>query len=257
MRTLRPFGDGASTAYCADAKRVNRWRRSDVAVVCELERDAEVALLEQADDFLEIVAALAGDADLILLDAGLDLQLGVLDEPHDLAGLFDGNALLQTDALALETTGGVLHLAVGEGLERHAAPMQPPLEDVHHGLELHLVGGGDHDVGLVQGDLFPAVLEIVAGVDLPPGLIDRVGDLLGVDLADDVERVFSGHRRAPLTEGDGGGPGWRDEGEQAVAEAGVDGDLAELHRHRVLELVIDDGLSNRPLARLEAEDPAR
>src|SRR5207244_1499106 len=36
-------------------------------------------------------------------------------------------------------------------------------------------------------------LEVVAGFDLPARLIERVGDLLHVDLAHDVERVFRGH----------------------------------------------------------------
>ena len=43
-----------------------------VAEVLELQGDPEVGLLERGDDRLEVVALLAGDADLIALGLGLD-----------------------------------------------------------------------------------------------------------------------------------------------------------------------------------------
>src|SRR5262249_57164989 len=75
----------------------------------------------------------------------------------------------------------------------HGPTMELRLEDVGDGLQLHVVGGGDHDVGLLERDLILAALEVVARLDLSPDLIERVGDLLHIDLADDVERVLGGH----------------------------------------------------------------
>ena len=62
--------------------------RASVAEVLELQGDAEVAVLQRRDDGLEVVALLAGDAELIALGLGLDaLQAEVLDELVELAGL--------------------------------------------------------------------------------------------------------------------------------------------------------------------------
>ncbi len=139
---------------------------------------------------LEIVAILAGHADLILLDGRLQPELGVLDDADDLARLLDGNALLELDGLTQHAPGRGLHLPVGEGLERHAAPVQLRLEDVDHRLELHVVGRSHGQRGLLDVHRALGALEVVASVDLAPGLVDGVGDLLRVDLADDVEGVL-------------------------------------------------------------------
>src|SRR5262249_40804333 len=101
--------------------------------------------------------------------------------------------LLQRDLLPLGPAGRIFDRAPRQRLERHATAMELRLEDVGDGLQLHVVGGGDHDVGLVEGDLVLAALEVVARLGLPPDLIERVGDLLHVDLTYEVERVLGGH----------------------------------------------------------------
>jgi len=53
-------------------------RGSGGPVIGELQRDAEVLGLEEGDDGLEVVAVLAGDAHLLLLDRRLDPDLRVL-----------------------------------------------------------------------------------------------------------------------------------------------------------------------------------
>ena len=78
--------------------------------------------------------------------------------------------------------------------------MEPGLEDVKHRAELHVVGGGEDDVHLLRGDLVLPALEVVAGLDLLPRLVDGVGNLLHVHLARDVEAVLGGHGRLlPVT----------------------------------------------------------
>src|SRR4029453_11490701 len=80
-----------------------RWtfmRRELGTVVRELERDAEILFSQHRHDPLQIVLAFARHAHLVLLDRGLDLQLGVLDHPHDLARLLGRDPLLQAHLLA-------------------------------------------------------------------------------------------------------------------------------------------------------------
>src|SRR5262249_48343981 len=166
---------------------------SNAAVVRELERDTEILFLQHRDDLLEVVAVLAGHAHLILLDRGLHAHLRVLDQAHDLLGAVDRDPLLQRDLLPEGAAGGLLDVAIRERLQRHAALVQARLEDVDDRPELHVVGRGSGDVGLLDGHAALGALEVVAGVDLPPRLVERVGDLLHVDLARDVERVLGGH----------------------------------------------------------------
>src|ERR1044071_1193180 len=166
-------------------------------VVRKLQGDAQVFRFHESDDGLEIVAVLARHADLILLDRRLDPDLGVLDEAHDLLGLVHGNAVLERDALAQGSPRRGLRILDGERLQVDAAPVELGLEDVEDGLELHVVGGGEDEVHLLLGDLVLGPLEVVAGLDLPLGLVDGVGDLLHVELARDVEAVLGGHGLLP------------------------------------------------------------
>jgi hypothetical protein len=43
------------------------------------------------------------------------------------------------------------------------------LEDIEHGLELHVVGGGEDEVHLLLDDVVLGSLEVVAGLDFPLG----------------------------------------------------------------------------------------
>src|ERR1700733_10288986 len=54
--------------------------RSARTVIRELHIDAEVAPLQQRDDFLQRIAVLAGDPDAVALDRGLNLLFGVFDD---------------------------------------------------------------------------------------------------------------------------------------------------------------------------------
>src|SRR5262245_17495275 len=167
--------------------------RSRATVVRELERDAEVLLFQHRDDLLKIVAVLARDAHLIFLDRGLHANLAVLDEAHDLLGALDRDPLLERDLLAERTARALLDLTVRERLQRHAALVQARLEDVDDRLQLHVVRRGRVDVGLLDRHVALGALEVVARSDLAARLVERVGDLLHVDLARDVERVLGGH----------------------------------------------------------------
>src|SRR5882724_10105644 len=225
-------------------------------VVRELDRDSEVLVPQQRDDLLEVVAVLARDADLVGLDRRLHLDLRVLGDPDDLLGLLDRNPLLERDLLAERAARRLLHLAVGERLERHPTLVETRLEDVHDRLELHVVGRHDGEVGLLERDLALRAFEIVARLDLPPRLVERIRNLLHLDLAGDVERVLGGHG-PPLFERDDHDTLRRHEGEGSIRQPAVHRHFREAHRHRVLELVVHHGLADLPVLRVDRQDQAR
>src|SRR5262245_43240836 len=102
----------------------------DATVIRELERDAEVFVAQHHDDLLQIVAVLAGHADLVLLNRGLHPDLRILDEPHDLAGLLDRDRLLERDLLPEHAAAALLGIAVGERLLWLHALEQARVEDL-------------------------------------------------------------------------------------------------------------------------------
>src|SRR5262244_97059 len=163
------------------------------SIVGELKRDAEVLGLDEGDHGLEVIAVLAGDTHLLLLDRSLGLDLGVLDDAHDLLGLLHGNTILEGDALAQGAPRRRLRVLDGQRLEIDDATVELGLEDVEHGLELHVIGRGEDEVHLLLDDVVLRSLEVIASFDLPLGLIDGVGHFLHVHLARDVEAVFCRH----------------------------------------------------------------
>src|SRR2546422_6285416 len=174
---------------------------SDATVVRELDRDAEVALLQEPDHLLEVVAVLARDADLVLLDRGLHLELRVLDEADDLPRLLDRDPLLERDLLLERPAGGLLDLAIRERLERYAALVETRLEDVDDRLELHVVGAEHEDLVRLEPELVLRALEVVARLDLTPRLVEGIRDFLHVDFACYVERILGCHPGFPLLRG--------------------------------------------------------
>src|SRR5688572_33212216 len=93
-------------------------------VVAELERDSEISFPEEPHHFLELVTRRGGDAKLIALDAGLDLlELVVLEELDDVAGLLGRNALLQRDVLLYSGVPGRSDGAERQITHRHVPPL--------------------------------------------------------------------------------------------------------------------------------------
>src|SRR5438034_102449 len=91
-RASTPSITSLSTRFLGQP-RVSRWtRRGSVTEVRQLDRDAEVALADETDHGLQVVLLLRAHAHLVSLDGHLELQLGVLHQLHDLAGLVDRDA---------------------------------------------------------------------------------------------------------------------------------------------------------------------
>src|SRR5579862_7279947 len=63
-------------------------RPASVPEIHELQRLLELEGADARHDGLQVIALLAGDAELIALDRGLHLELAVLDGLHELAGEF-------------------------------------------------------------------------------------------------------------------------------------------------------------------------
>src|SRR5579863_3858662 len=79
------------------AKLGSRMCAGSVAEVVELQRQVELRAAQQLDGRLQVVALLAGDAHLLPLDAGLDLELRILDEACDLLAGLGVDPLLEED----------------------------------------------------------------------------------------------------------------------------------------------------------------
>src|SRR5205807_1296937 len=80
-----------------------------------------------------------------------------------------------------------------EHLDVDAPPVHFGLEHVEDRAELTLGCGEDGERGRLERDLDRDVLEVVASRDLASRLVDRVDQLLTVEVADDVERELLRH----------------------------------------------------------------
>src|SRR5215469_13486649 len=106
-----------------------------VAEVVELQRQIELRAAQQLDGRLQVVALLARHPHLLALDAGLHLELRVLDQARDLPADLGVDPLLEQHLLAGrgEVDLGVLEVQAGE---IHAALAEAQLQDLEHLLEL-------------------------------------------------------------------------------------------------------------------------
>src|SRR5258708_19626732 len=95
------------------------------AIVRELQRDREVGVPKQLDRRLQVVPALAGDPDLVALDARLQLGGVTLDALDDIAPQLIREALSQTRLLAYPPLLPPLPLPPLYPLD-HNLPLTPP-----------------------------------------------------------------------------------------------------------------------------------
>src|SRR5690606_419507 len=158
-----------------------------VTEVLELQRDAEIALAQQGDGLLQVVALLAVDPQLLAVDLAVDLELGVLVRGMDLLGRLALDVLPDGDLLPRAGQVG-LDVAEFQAADVDAAGSQALLEDVGHLLELEVAGRGLADDVVVQGELRVDALEVEAGGQFAAGLVDCIGQLVGVHFGHDVER---------------------------------------------------------------------
>src|SRR5260221_1757957 len=164
-------------------------RRSarSVAEIHILQRLLDLEAAQQGDGRLQVVALLAGDAQLLALDAGLDLEAAVLDLAHEAPGQLAVDALLQHHRLALRVARRLLGRLEFERAGIDLAPRQMHLQQLVQLAELQLVIGEDEKVALLPRDRGFAVLEVVARADLTREAGEGVVDLGHVKPRDDVE----------------------------------------------------------------------
>src|SRR5580658_2275925 len=160
-------------------------------VVDELDGEVEFLDLEQGDDRLQVVLLLGRDPELFTLDLSAHgLRAFVPDDLRDLLGVVLADALLEGHAHPVFLAGqpGVGRI---QRLERDAALDQLVLEHVKDRLGPLFAVGPDFD-GLVAGpgDGRADAAEVEPGADLLGRLVQRVVDLLPVELGHDVEGGF-------------------------------------------------------------------
>src|ERR671912_917032 len=174
-------------------------RQISSAIVREAQRQALVALLEQGDRLLEVVLALARDPELVALDLGLDLEPGLPQGLGQRLGLVLGDPLEERARHPVVAAAGRPRLRRGQRLERDRPLHQLVLEHVEGG-QRPLIGlGQDHHLLARPGERGTGVLEVEALRQFLSCLVDRVVDLLAVDLGDDVERGV-GHGVPPSSD---------------------------------------------------------
>src|SRR4029450_6183672 len=127
------------------------------------------------------------DPELVALDLGADtLRTVVPDELPQFLGVVLRDTLLQVSGDLVLATRGTWFAGV-QRLQAHSALDQLLLEHIEHGLDavlrvrLHLY----RFTG--PGNRRPNVLEVEPLPDLPGRLVQRIVDLLPIDLAHDVE----------------------------------------------------------------------
>src|SRR5450759_1370735 len=165
-----------------------------LAGVGELERDGLVELAQPRDHLLEVVLALGAHTDGVALDLSLRLRELVPQDLRDLPGEVVREPAPQGDVLADLHPAGLLDGAPVEDLEREAAPNGFRLDQLANRLRPELRVGHDGERVLLLGDLRGRALEVEARGDLAPDLVQRVAELLGIELGDHIEGEFASHR---------------------------------------------------------------
>src|SRR5579859_1251614 len=157
-------------------------------VVGELHVNAKISAPEQGHDFLQGVAIFAADANGVTLDGSLHFFLRILDRLYDLARLLHRDALLHGDLLPHRCPRRRFNHAIGQRLDGHAALYQLGLQNVVDRLEFVVIHGRENNrVFALEHDVGLGIFQIKAGMDLLQRVLDRVRDLLQVNLADNVK----------------------------------------------------------------------
>src|SRR5512139_3811555 len=177
----------SSSQPSARGTRTFAMTASSIPEVLELQREIGDGLAHQRDRLLQHVALGARHAHAVALDAGLHLELAVLDALDDLLRQLGLDAGLHRHAALDLVARHLLHAADVEALHVDAALGQLLRQDVVHLVELEFGVGVDrqHVVGLLDARV--GALEVEARGDFLVDLVDRVAHFLLVDLGHDVK----------------------------------------------------------------------
>ena len=171
-------------------------------VIAKLQLDAEILSLEQVNRRPQLCLSRATRFELIALNRGLDLlEFLVLDGSRCRAPL-RSEPLLQRDRARHEPAGHGSTSPAFKFLTGTPRRTIRGLQDVPDGFHLEVIVREDLDdvLGALEVDRCFRSLEVVALRELFPRLVDRVVDLLQVDLGRDVERCLPSHakNRTPI-----------------------------------------------------------
>src|ERR1035437_7400967 len=165
-----------------------------LAVVGELERNRFVELAQAGDHLLEVVLALGADPHGVSLDLALRLRELVPQDLRDLSGEIVREPAAEVDVLANLHPARLVDRPPVEDLEREVPADRLGLDQLADRLRTELGVGQAREGVLLLGDLRGRALEVEARGDLAPDLVQRVSQLLGVELGDHVEGELTSHR---------------------------------------------------------------
>src|SRR5579883_427957 len=158
-----------------------------IAEVDVLQRLLELERAQALDRGLQVVALLAGDAQLVALNRRLHFELAVLDLAHEALAELLVDALLQEDRLPQAVARGLLGRLELESAGVDLAPRQVDFEELVHLLQLQLVIGKEDERPVLARDGAFAALEVEARGDLSREARESVVDFGEVEAGDDIE----------------------------------------------------------------------
>lgn len=179
-----------SSRRSADAT-ISCWRpdgRAElVAKVLERQRQVFDVFAQHGDGGLQVVALGALDPYRVALDAGLYLELAVLDEGDDFLGVFLGDAVADGEDLLDLIATHFLDLAMVQEAHVDVAARHLVEQYVDDLVELEFTVGvcGQDFLGLLDPGVRP--FEIKARADLFVGLFNRVAQFDLIGFADGIE----------------------------------------------------------------------
>ena len=157
-----------------------------IAKIVELQRNAETGIAQHLYDLLQIVPLFTADPELLALDRSLNLEAGILDHFDHLARQLLVQSFPDDDRLAR----AFVHfddVAEVQAIDVDAAPRHLFLQNRDHLLDLKFRLGFQRELVTGLFDTRVRTLEIVTRTDFTIGLIERVAQLVLIDLGNHIE----------------------------------------------------------------------
>ncbi len=162
-------------------------RAISIAEILETERRRKIMTANSSNDLLQIVPALAGNANGLALNLRGDFEFGVANKSGDLFGDRLLNALLDFDDLTGMAQRRNVRRHGFDAFQADVALGQFTDDDFVQRRDLELVLGGEFDFVFFEHDFCLRAFEIKAGSQFFFGLVDGILDFHRADFGDDIK----------------------------------------------------------------------
>ena len=142
---------------------------------------------------LQVILTLASDPKALSLNRHSHLFQVVTHTLAELLGELLTEPLAKFHHLLHPITTHSLSGLEIKNLERKVALGGFSAKHIFHRLQGHIAGGGNHHLGLLQLNLGAGIFEVVAIPHIAAHLIERVHQLLTVEIRHHIEGVGAGH----------------------------------------------------------------